>query len=157
MTRTREDVWTLTRAEGDWPETLVAYEKAVALLRERDPASGPPAEPLGWRFLAAIHGLQAPGGGADASNALWSNCQHGSWFFLPWHRMYLMAFELDDPGRARGRRVVAAVLVLARPRRRRQGGAAARLPRRRPSSCAPSKRSIPANSGAPLPDRCRTR
>jgi tyrosinase len=94
MTRTREDVWTLTRAEGDWPETLVAYEKAVALLRERDPADGPPVEPLGWRFLAAIHGFQGPGGGADTSNALWSNCQHGSWFFLPWHRMYLMAFEL---------------------------------------------------------------
>jgi tyrosinase len=94
MTRTREDVWTLTRAEGDWPETLVAYEKAVGVLRDRDPASGPPDEPLGWRFLAAIHGLQAAGGGADTSNELWSNCQHGSWFFLPWHRMYLMAFEL---------------------------------------------------------------
>jgi tyrosinase len=94
MTRTREDVWTITRAEGDWPETLVAYEKAVGLLRDRDPAAGPPDEPLGWRFLAAIHGLEAPGGGADTSNALWSNCQHGSWFFLPWHRMYLMAFEL---------------------------------------------------------------
>jgi tyrosinase len=94
MARTREDVWTLTRAEGDWPATLVAYEEAVRVLRGRDPANGPPSDPLGWRFLAAIHGLQAPGGGADTSDDLWSNCQHGSWFFLPWHRMYLMAFEL---------------------------------------------------------------
>jgi len=88
------DAWTLTRAEGDWPQALVAYEQAVGLLRARDPASGPPGDPLGWRFLAAIHGLEAPNGDPDTSNALWSNCQHGSWFFLPWHRMYLLAFEL---------------------------------------------------------------
>jgi tyrosinase len=88
------DVWNLTRAEGDWPQALVAYERAVGLLRERDPASGPPDDQVGWRFLAAMHGLEASDGGPDTSNALWSNCQHGSWFFLPWHRMYLYAFEL---------------------------------------------------------------
>jgi len=88
------DVWNLTRAEGDWPQALVAYEQAVGLLRQRDPASGPPTDPLGWRFLAAMHGLEAADGSPDTSNALWSNCQHGSWFFLPWHRMYLHAFEL---------------------------------------------------------------
>jgi tyrosinase len=94
MTRTREDVWDLTRDEGDWPAVLVAYERAVGLLRDLDPATGPPSKPLGWRFLAAMHGLAAPNGTPDTSNDLWSNCQHGSWFFLPWHRMYLMAFEL---------------------------------------------------------------
>jgi len=25
--------------------------------------------------------------------AYWSECQHGSWYFLPWHRGYLIAFE----------------------------------------------------------------
>jgi len=25
--------------------------------------------------------------------AYWSECQHGSWYFLPWHRGYLLAFE----------------------------------------------------------------
>jgi tyrosinase len=94
MTRTRMDVWSLTRAEGDWPQALVAYEQAVGLLRQRDPASGPPVDPIGWRFLAAMHGLESANGGPDTSNALWSNCQHGSWFFLPWHRMYLYALEL---------------------------------------------------------------
>lgn len=94
MTRTRKDVWILTRDEGDWPDALVAYERAVGLMRRRDPATGPPTNPLGWRFLAAMHGLRAPNGGPDTSNGLWSNCQHGSWFFLPWHRMYLHAFEL---------------------------------------------------------------
>jgi tyrosinase len=94
MIRTREDVWTLTRAEGNWPGVLVAYERAVGLLRERDPAAGPPTNPVGWRFLAAIHGLEGPDGQPDTSNDLWSNCQHGSWYFLAWHRMYLLAFEL---------------------------------------------------------------
>jgi len=23
----------------------------------------------------------------------WNQCQHGSWYFLPWHRAYLAAFE----------------------------------------------------------------
>ena len=36
----------------------------------------------------------AASSGADTSNPFWSNCQHGSWYFLPWHRMYLAAFEL---------------------------------------------------------------
>ena len=53
-----------------------------------------PSNPLGWRFQAAIHGIRSEFGGADTSNVFWSNCQHGSWYFLPWHRMYLAAFEL---------------------------------------------------------------
>lgn len=92
MTRKRMDVWTLTRTEGDWPAALVAYEEAVGQLRALDPPTGKPENPLGWRFLAAIHGI-ATGGQTDTSHPLWSNCQHGSWFFLPWHRMYLYAFE----------------------------------------------------------------
>ena len=151
MTRTREDVWNLTRSEGDWPETLVAYERAVGLLRERDPSSGPPTDPLGWSFLAAIHGRAAPNGTPDTSNPLWSNCQHGSWFFLPWHRMYLHAFELivqdvleddtwslpywyaidpDDAGKS----------VLPPAFRDTSG------------SLFTDQRSFPANGGAPLPD-----
>jgi hypothetical protein len=27
------------------------------------------------------------------TDAYWSECQHGSWYFLPWHRGYLIAFE----------------------------------------------------------------
>jgi tyrosinase len=103
MTRTRRDAWTLTDQEGDWPATLVAYERAVGLLRDLDPPNGPPVDPLGWQYLAAIHGRATAGGQTDTSDPLWSTCQHGSWYFLPWHRMYLLAFEhivqhvLGDP------------------------------------------------------------
>ena len=93
MTRTRMDVWNRTNAEGDWPAVLLAYEVGVGKMRDLDPPSGKPVDPLGWRFQAAIHGLADSMGDPDTSNDLWCNCQHGSWFFLPWHRMYLAAFE----------------------------------------------------------------
>jgi tyrosinase len=93
MSRIRVDVWNTTRAEGDWPAVLTAYERAVGLMRDLDPPAGKPSNPLGWRFQAAIHGLESDLGGPDTSNDQWSMCQHGSWFFLPWHRMYLAAFE----------------------------------------------------------------
>jgi len=88
------DVWTRTRAEGDWPAVLKDYEVAVGRMRDLDTPGGKPGSPLGWRFQAAIHGLRSQFGGPDTSNEFWSNCQHGSWYFLPWHRMYLAAFEL---------------------------------------------------------------
>ena len=93
MARTRMDVWNRTRAEGEWPAVLTDYEVAVGKLRDLDPPGGKPVNPLGWRFQAAIHGLADSMGNPDTSNDMWCNCQHGSWYFLPWHRMYLAAFE----------------------------------------------------------------
>jgi tyrosinase len=151
---TRMDVWTLTRDEGEWPAALVAYEQAVGRLRELDPAEAKPENPLGWRFLAAIHGIATPTGQPDTSNPLWCNCQHGSWFFLPWHRMYLRAFELivqdalgdstwslpywysidpDDPDKSV---LPPAFRDTSRPN----------------NNLFTDRRSIPANSGEPLPD-----
>lgn len=102
--RTRTDVWELTREHGPWPKALRDYRSAVNAMRKLDPPeeSGRPVHPLSWRYQAAIHGLARPDGSPDRTDPQWSNCQHGSWFFLPWHRMYLLAFErvvqhfLDD-------------------------------------------------------------
>jgi hypothetical protein len=61
-----------------------------------------PADPRGWRFQANIHGAPPE----EGSNPAWRQCQHGSFFFLPWHRMYLYWFErilrwaADDPNLA---------------------------------------------------------
>ncbi|MET0520527.1 MAG: tyrosinase family protein, partial [Jiangellaceae bacterium] len=93
MARTRVDVWNATDDEGDWPVVLQAYERAIGTMRSLDDPDEPPADPLGWRFQAAIHGLADENGDPDTGNPFWCNCQHGSWFFLPWHRMYLAAFE----------------------------------------------------------------
>jgi tyrosinase len=102
--RIRKDVWGLTKAAGEeWPQELTRYRQAVAAMRALDPAGNTtPTDPLSWTFQAAIHGRDLPNGNADTANARFNNCQHGSWFFLAWHRMYLAAFEnivqhfLDD-------------------------------------------------------------
>ena len=75
-------------------------------------------DPASWWFFAAIHGevvtpeslrnpnafpwSQIPGPPTVPTSPLpakptydkfWNQCQHGSWYFLPWHRGYLLALE----------------------------------------------------------------
>lgn len=97
-------------------QDLLWYAKGVQKMMSRsldDPAS--------WWFFAAIHGEyvnpqnpwfttppQFPDWGfiqgppqvptsplpTQANQELfWNQCQHGTWYFLPWHRGYLMALE----------------------------------------------------------------
>jgi tyrosinase len=81
--RVRKDVWKLSHSNL-WDETLVWYAKAVDAMRSR---SMP--DPTSWAYQAAIHGYQN-----KTQNAkYWNQCQHFSWFFLPWHRIYLFYFE----------------------------------------------------------------
>ena len=49
-----------------------------------------PTNPMSLTYQAAIHGRD---GEANRQNRDWDWCQHDSWFFLPWHRMYLRQFE----------------------------------------------------------------
>src|SRR5437762_3832111 len=92
--RTRKDVWKL----NEWDPILLWYAKAIADMQTRllkDPTS--------WRYQAAIHEYKrdkdpnaVPGDvlpSAAEQKRFWQQCQHGSWFFLPWHRMYLSCFE----------------------------------------------------------------
>ncbi|HZQ34699.1 MAG TPA: tyrosinase family protein, partial [Dehalococcoidia bacterium] len=82
-------------------DTLLWYARGVVALQARalnDPTS--------WRYLAAMHGFDpdlwqafgyvgdsdAPPSAADQARD-WQQCQHQSWYFLPWHRGYLAAFE----------------------------------------------------------------
>jgi tyrosinase len=98
--RIRRDVWKLQAEHtgDDWPPTLLWYARAVASLQSR-----PISNPTSWRYQAAIHdydpssdplgndGEPLPGPGDQ--ERFWAQCQHGSWYFLPWHRMYLLFFE----------------------------------------------------------------
>lgn len=77
--RVRESVWSL----GTWDPTLLWYARAVTVMRSRSAN-----DPRSWAFQAAVH--EAPDG--RVTNFL-SQCQHGNWFFLPWHRAYLICFE----------------------------------------------------------------
>jgi tyrosinase len=78
-TRTRKDIATL--AENS-PE-IIALRAGVAKMKTREPNDA-----TSWTFQANIHGMLGM-----PANPLWAQCQHGQWWFLPWHRMYLFYFE----------------------------------------------------------------
>lgn len=92
--RTRRNITSL----GDWSSDLEWYGKAVDVLRAK-----PLNDPTGWRYMAAVHGRMKgtdpyakPGDATPAnSTTYWDQCQHQTWFFLPWHRGYLAAFEAN--------------------------------------------------------------
>ncbi len=75
----RREVWGL----GARDPIMTAYAKAVAVMRSR-----PADDPTSWTYQAAIHGTET-----KPNKPLWNQCQHGTWFFLPWHRMFLFHFE----------------------------------------------------------------
>jgi hypothetical protein len=79
----RREAWGLESATTFDPITL-AYAKAVLVMQGR-----PVTDPTSWAYQAGIHGSW----NAPPAGATWNDCQHQSWFFLPWHRMYLYFFE----------------------------------------------------------------
>src|ERR687896_2285569 len=79
----RREIWALEADDPFDPVTL-AYANAVNVMQGR-----PADDPTSWAFQCAIHGAYA----APPPGAEWNMCQHQSWFFLPWHRMYLYFFE----------------------------------------------------------------
>ncbi len=74
----RPNVKTLTHNSPD----IIALKAGINAMRAL-----PASNPLNWNTFANIHG--APSG----TGPLWNTCQHGHWWFLPWHRMYLLFFE----------------------------------------------------------------
>ena len=78
----RRNIYTLTPdAAGNDHPIVAAYKAGIATMRMR-----PVDDPTGWIFQASIHG-------AMTADPAWNQCQHGSFFFLSWHRMYLYFFE----------------------------------------------------------------
>ncbi len=96
-------------------QDLLWYAKAVQVMQ-----SLPISKPTSWWFYAAIHGeflLQPitnpqylylnwkniryiPSSAQlgnlpsqNLTNLFWDQCQHGTWYFPPWHRGYLVALE----------------------------------------------------------------
>jgi tyrosinase len=96
----RQSAWKLKpfQPDDEWDPVFEWYAKGVAEMQAR-----PIGDPTSWRYQAAVHaydrqrdpfrqtGDQLPSQ-AD-QNRFWNQCQHASWFFLPWHRIYLAYFE----------------------------------------------------------------
>ncbi len=97
MTLIRKDIAKL----GVWSPTLVWYARAVAELQKR-----PVATRISWTYLGAMHGFNLNGWisrgiikktdplpSQSEQDRMWDQCQHAQWYFLPWHRGYVAAFE----------------------------------------------------------------
>ncbi|HEY6961630.1 MAG TPA: tyrosinase family protein [Gaiellaceae bacterium] len=76
---TRRDVGGL----GATDPIIVGYRKAVQAMKAL-----PASDPRSWSYQAAIHGTLASG-----SHVAWNTCEHGTYYFWSWHRMYLHFFE----------------------------------------------------------------
>ncbi|WP_047236859.1 tyrosinase family protein [Chromobacterium subtsugae] len=94
MTYERKSVMQL---DGVWNDTMLWYAKAVREMMRR-----PITNPTSWRFQAAMHGFDRASwedaGYLEPDEKLphqthWNQCQHQTWYFLPWHRGYIAAFE----------------------------------------------------------------
>jgi Common central domain of tyrosinase/Polyphenol oxidase middle domain len=78
------------RDVGGWPAShpiLVSYGKAIRRMKRL-----PTTDPRSWTYQAAIHAIFATPREYPSSYP-WNTCQHGNYFFWPWHRMYLYYFE----------------------------------------------------------------
>jgi tyrosinase len=88
--RVRKDIWDLGDEANPWSDpAILAYARAVGTMQALDTTE--PDNGANWTNQAAIHERQ-PGAPNDPNN-LQDQCQHGGWYFLPWHRMYLVYFE----------------------------------------------------------------
>jgi tyrosinase len=82
---TRQEIHKLTATQ------IANYQKGVALMQSR--AAN---DPTSWIYQANIHGYPPPGDVCPVVGTpqpAWGTCQHQSFFFLAWHRMYLYYFE----------------------------------------------------------------
>jgi hypothetical protein len=94
----RREIWSLEQS-NTWDPITLAYAKAIKTMKEQRQF---PADQTSYDYQAAMHGIDStPGTGPDG---VWNMCQHQSWFFLPWHRMYILWFEhiVRDIARSQG-------------------------------------------------------
>ena len=75
--RNRKDVSTLSAMSPDIQALTTGVQEMKVRLGGADRRN--------WAAQAAIHGTSTPN--------RYTSCQHGNWFFLPWHRAYLYYFE----------------------------------------------------------------
>ncbi|NYJ06608.1 tyrosinase family protein [Petropleomorpha daqingensis] len=76
----------LTGAPGGSPNPL---QDLVAIASQWE-------DPRGLGYQSQVHGTWVPTSSWPqimGGQALWQECAHSQWFFLPWHRAYLVEFE----------------------------------------------------------------
>ena len=81
----RRNIYSLA-ASPDGQKIIDDLRKGVAAMMKK-----PESDPTSWLSQADIHGV--PPGDHSPPLRLWNNCQHGTYFFFSWHRMYIWYFE----------------------------------------------------------------
>jgi len=81
MVYVRRDAWSL---QQPWDDVFLWYARAITKLKKL-----PESNPTSWSYQASIHGHEPE----SQRSQYWNQCQHGTSFFLPWHRGYLGWFE----------------------------------------------------------------
>ncbi len=66
---------------------IESIRAGIQVMKER-----PASDPTSWWYQANIHGTYTTPPD-ELSRKTWSNCPHGTYHFLPWHRMYIYYFE----------------------------------------------------------------
>jgi tyrosinase len=119
---TRRAVWR-DGADNGWHDDLIWFAAAVHRMRELTPGlddyfgvfadvlqqgllpqlqaqlasiSAQWEDPRSWGYQSQVHGTFTPKPDwprHQGQRALWRECAHNHWFFLPWHRAYLVEFE----------------------------------------------------------------
>src|SRR5690349_13158997 len=82
VTYVRHNIWTLDQ-QNHWHPTIFAYARGISVMRQRAAT-----DPTSWDYQAAVHGMFP-----DPGDGFRNQCQHNSWFFGSWHRLYLYWFE----------------------------------------------------------------
>lgn len=67
------------------PEEIESLRRGIRVMQSR-----PDTDPTSWIYQANMHGI--PRNDSRRLTA-WNTCDHGGFFFFPWHRMYLYYFE----------------------------------------------------------------
>ena len=80
----RRDAWGLEEEGGTWHPIMEAYALAVGVMQGR-----PRDDATSWTYQAAVHGVAS----GEPVDDFVDQCQHNTWHFLPWHRIYLHLFE----------------------------------------------------------------
>ncbi|MES1025270.1 tyrosinase family protein [Gloeocapsa sp. BRSZ] len=77
----RENIATFMQS----PTKIAALRRGIRVMQSRSSSN-----PTSWIYQANMHGIPS-----NESRRLtaWGTCNHGSFFFFPWHRMYLYYFE----------------------------------------------------------------
>lgn len=135
--RTRKNIYCLSASSPD----VVSYCTAVQVMKAR-----PASDPTSWEAQRAIHWTNLV-----PLTAIYDQCQHGTAFFLSWHRMYLYWFERIVRA-ASGNSSFALPYWGYTPKGARNLPSMFRIPANSSNPLYDGTRNFASNNGDPMPD-----